>query len=116
MLPYITAGDVVIAKNYLTESELNQLNLVVSLYIDFADLQASSGRLMKMQDWINKLDEFLAISEMKLLHSAGSVSAKQAEQKAFEEFEKYRAGRDEDYISDFDREVKKLIEEKKKKE
>lgn len=112
---YITANDVLIAKNYLTESEINQLNLIVSLYIDFADLQASNGRLMKMQDWINKLDEFLTISEKKLLHSAGSVSAKQAEEKALEEFEKYRTGRDKSYISDFDREVKKLLESKKRK-
>ena len=112
---YITAGDIAIAKNYLTESEINQLNLIVSLYLDFADLQAFSGRLMKMQDWIKKLDEFLTISEKKLLHSAGSVSAKKAEQKALEEFEKYRANRDKTYISDFDREVKKLLESKKKK-
>lgn len=112
---YITADDIVIAKNYLTEQEINQLNLIVSVYIDFAELQASSGRLMKMQDWINKLDEFLKISEKKLLHSAGSVSAKQAEQMALEEFEKYRAGRDKTYISDFDREVKKLLHGKKKK-
>jgi len=111
---YITANDILIAKNYLTESEINQLNLIVSLYIDFADLQASSGRLMKMQDWVNKLDEFLTISEKQLLHSAGSISAKQAEQKALKEFEKYRAGRDKNYISDFDREVKKLIESEKK--
>ena len=111
---YITAGDIVIAKNYLTEPEINQLNLIVSLYIDFADLQASSGRLMKMQDWINKLDEFLTISEKKLLHSAGSVSAKQAEQKALEEYEKYSIEQDRSYISDFDREVKKLMASKKK--
>jgi len=64
---YIAASDIVVAKNYLTESELNQLNLIVSLYIDFAELQASGGRLMKMQDWIKKLDEFLTISEKKLL-------------------------------------------------
>ena len=54
------------------------------------------------------------ISEKQLLHSAGSISAKQAEQKALKEFEKYRAGRDKNYISDFDREVKKLIESEKK--
>ena len=112
---YITTSDIVIAKNYLTEPEINQLNLIVSLYIDFAELQATSGRLMKMQDWIRKLDEFLTISEKKLLHSAGSVSAKQAEMKAVEEYEKYRQERDKNYISDFDREVKKLLENKKKK-
>ncbi len=106
---YITTDDIVIAKSYLTEPELNQLNLIVSLYIDFAELQASSGRLMKMQNWINKLDEFLTISEKKLLHSAGKVSAKQAEEKALNEFEKYRNNQDKKYISDFDREIKKIL-------
>lgn len=106
---YITPEDAMTAKNYLTEQEINQLNLIVSLYIDFAELQASSGRLMKMQDWINKLDEFLVISEKKLLHNAGSISAKQAEDKALEEYNEYRKGGDLTYISDFDREVKKLL-------
>ncbi|MBU4209856.1 virulence RhuM family protein [Patescibacteria group bacterium] len=105
---YITTDDIVIAKNYLTESEINQLNLIVSLYIDFAELQANSGRLMKMQDWIKKLDEFLTISEKKLLHSAGKVSAKRAKKKALAEYEKYRGIQDKNYVSDFDREVKKL--------
>jgi len=112
---YITTNDIVIAKNYLTEQEINQLNLIVSLYIDFAELQASGGRLMKMQDWIRKLDEFLTISEKNLLHSAGTVSAKQAEEKALKEYEKYRKGEDKKYISDFDREVKKLLDAEKKR-
>ncbi|MFH1822090.1 MAG: virulence RhuM family protein [Patescibacteria group bacterium] len=114
---YITTDDIVVAKNYLNEKEINQLNLIVSLYIDFAELQASSGRLMKMQDWINKLDEFLTISEKKLLHSAGKVSAKQAEAKVLKEYKKYRENKDKNYISDFDREVKKILalEKKKKK-
>ncbi len=112
---YITASDIVIAKNYLTESELNQLNLIVSLYIDFAQLQAASGRLMKMRGWINKLDEFLTISEKKLLHNAGTVSAKQAEKKALKEFIIYRGTKDKNYVSDFDREVKKLLKDKTKK-
>ena len=111
---YITTDDIVIAKNYLNENELNQLNLIVSLYIDFAELQASSGRLMKMQDWIKKLDEFLTISEKQLLHSAGRVSAKQAEKKALVEYEIYRRDRDANYISDFDREIKKLMKKGKK--
>ncbi|MFZ2303420.1 MAG: virulence RhuM family protein [Minisyncoccia bacterium] len=113
---YITAGDIPIAKNYLSESEISQLNLIVSLYIDFADLQASSGRLMKMQDWIIKLDEFLTISEKKLLHTAGTVSAKDAETLAFREYEKYRQVRDRNYVSDFDKEVKKLLKVKGTKE
>ena len=105
---YITASDIVIAKNYLTESEINQLNLIVSLYIDFAELQTDSGRLMKMQNWIDKLDEFLTISEKKLLHSSGAVSAEQAGNKALEEYGKFKKIQDKKYISDFDKEIKKL--------
>ncbi len=106
---YITEGDTKIAKNYLTEDEIKQLNLIVSLYLDFAELQASSGKLMKMQDWIKKLDEFLTISDKNLLHSAGNISAKDAEIKAEEEFEKYRQNQDKNYVSDFDKEMKKIL-------
>jgi len=106
---YITENDILVAKNYLNENELKQLNLIVSLYIDFAELQASNGRLMKMQDWIIKLDEFLKISEKKLLLGAGKVSAIDAENKALEEFRKYNSQRDKNHISDFDREIKKLL-------
>jgi len=77
-------------------------------------LQASGGRLMKMQDWIKKLDEFLTISEKNLLPSAGKVSAKQAEKKALAEYKKFRKTQDKNYISDFDREVKKLLELEKR--
>lgn len=107
---YITENDIKVAKNYLNESELNQLNLIVSLYIDFAELQAHSGRLMKMQDWIKKLDEFLTISEKELLHNSGKVSAIEAENKATSEFEKYRQKKERNFESDFDREVKKVLE------
>ena len=106
---YITSGDVVIAKNYLTESELKQLNLIVSLYLDFAELQANNGRLMKMKDWILKLDEFLTISEKELLQSTGKISANQAKIKANIEYKKYRMEQNKNYISDFDREVKKIM-------
>ncbi len=112
---YIIESDIVVAKNYLNENELMQLNLIVSLYIDFAELQASSGRLMKMQDWIKKLDEFLTISEKKLLHNSGKVSAFEAENKAVFEFEKYRKERDKKFESDFDREFKRLMDNKKLK-
>ena len=104
----ITSQDIKIAKNYLSEKELNQLNLIVSLYLDFAELQATNGRLMKMADWVEKLDQFLKLSERKLLANAGSVSAEQAAQKAEKEYEKYAKERDKNYISDFDRAVKKL--------
>jgi hypothetical protein len=112
---YITQRDVSIAKNYLTEDELKQLNLIVSMYLDFAELQATNGRLMKMQDWIDKLDDFLKISEKKLLKDAGKISHKQAIEKAKKEYEKYRKAEDKKYISDFDREMKKLENKVKRK-
>jgi hypothetical protein len=111
---YITAHDTKIAKNYLSEKEIKQLNLIVSLYLDFAELQATNERAMTMAEWTSKLDDFLKISEKKLLDNAGRVSAKAAEEKAMKEFEKYKKSRDKNYISDFDREVKKILGKKKK--
>ena len=106
---YITTRDIGIAKNYLSEDELKQLNLIVSLYLDFAELQATNGRLMKMHDWIQKLDDFLKISEKELLINAGKVSHQKAIGKAKFEYEKYRKAEDGKYISDFDREMKKIL-------
>lgn len=111
---YITQQDAKIAKNYLTEKELNQLNLIVSLYLDFAELQATNGRLMKMKDWIIKLDEFLKISERGILTNAGAVSAEVAAQKAELEFEKYRREHNKKLVSDFDMAVKELEAKNKK--
>ena len=111
---YITTRDIGIAKNYLSENELKQLNLIVSMYLDFAELQATNGRLMKMHDWIQKLDDFLKISEKELLTNAGKISHKNAIEKAKSEYEKYRKAEDEKYISDFDREMKKFLENSKK--
>jgi len=111
---YITSRDVKIAKNYLSEKELNQLNLIVSLYLDFAELQATNERAMKMIEWAKKLDEFLKLSEKKLLTSAGKISAEKAGEKAETEFRKYKKAQDKKYISDFDREVKKILKVKKK--
>jgi len=105
---YITAQDAKIAKNYLSEQELHQLNLIVSLYLDFAELQATNGRLMKMNDWIGKLDDFLKLSEKELLNHAGNVSADAAAQKAEAEFDKYWVERSKNMISDFDLAVKEL--------
>ena len=111
---YITQQDAKVAKNYLTEKELNQLNLIVSLYLDFAELQATNGRLMKMKDWITKLDEFLKISEREILTNAGTVSAEVAAQKAEIEFDKYRKEHDKKMVSDFDLAVKELESKKKR--
>ncbi|MBU1177283.1 virulence RhuM family protein [Patescibacteria group bacterium] len=111
----ITVNDITIAKNYLSKKEIKQLNLIVSLYLDFAELQVVVGRSMKMADWINKLDDFLRISEKKILDNVGKVSHKKAIQKANQEYEKYRKRRDKNYISDFDREVKKILKKNKSK-
>jgi hypothetical protein len=111
---YITAGDVKIAKNYLSATELKQLNLIVSLYLDFAELQATNERPMKMAEWIGKLDDFLKLSEKNILINAGKISAAKANAKAEDEFAKYKQAQEKNRISDFDREVKKILKLKKK--
>lgn len=83
-------GDIAIAKNYLTEDEIKALNLVVSAYLDFAELQAMHRKPMTMRDWISKLDDFLRISDRKVLSGAGKITHEQALAKANAEFEAYR--------------------------
>ena len=82
--------DAAVAKNYLNEKELGDLNLIVSLYLDFAELQARSRRVMTMHDWIAKLDDFMRLSEREILTHAGSVSHEAALAKAEAEFENFR--------------------------
>ncbi|MBX3372504.1 MAG: virulence RhuM family protein [Phycisphaeraceae bacterium] len=82
--------DIGTAKNYLDEDELKALNLIVSAYLDFAELQALNRRPMRMQDWIEKLDDFLRLSERQILTHAGRVSHDAALARASDEFEKYR--------------------------
>lgn len=107
---YVTAADARVAKNYLTVAELKQLNLVVSLYLDFAELQASNGRTMRMTDWLDKFDGFLRLSEREVLPNAGSISADLAEQKAMEQYDDYRQAREAGLVSDFDQQAKDLLE------
>lgn len=90
----IRKADAAIAKNYLTEPELQILHRIVSLYIEYAELQALERRPMTMRDWIAKLDEFLKASGRKLLDHAGTISAEAAKAKAEAEFERYRARED----------------------
>lgn len=87
----VRKGDVVVAKNYLTPDELNGLNHIVALYLDFAELQAQRRRLMTMRDWISKLDDFLKLSDHELLDHAGKITAEQARVKAELEYSRYRA-------------------------
>lgn len=111
----IRETDVVIAKNYLNEEELDHLNRIVTMYLDFAEMQAKRGILMRMKDWVAKLDAFLKFNEREILGDAGKVSHEVAEALALGEYEKYRVEQNKNYISDFDREVKKIAEIDKKK-
>jgi hypothetical protein len=105
----------VIAKNYLDKKELEHLNRIGNMYLDYAEMQAARGKAMTMKDWVIKLNAFLKFSEYEILTNAGKVSHEVAEALALEEYEKYRVVQDKNYVSDFDREVKKLLKSKKKK-
>ncbi len=107
---YITKSDVGIAKNYLTERELTVLNLLVSQFLDFAELQAVEEVAMTMADWTGELDRQLLGNRRELLTGKGSVSHKQAMQKAEKEFEIYREREMRQLESDFDRAVKQLTQ------
>jgi hypothetical protein len=105
---YATKSDVIIAKNYLTERELTILNLLVSQFLDFAELQALEERPMTMANWIEELDRHLSNNRRDVLIGRGRVSKEQAFEKATTEFEIYRAREMEQLVSDFDRAVKKI--------
>lgn len=85
-----TRKEVVVGKNYLSEQELDTLNRLVTSYLEFAELQARNGKLMRMADWAKKLNDFLALSDFDILTHAGKVSAAQAKQKAELEYNKFR--------------------------
>ncbi len=117
----VRKDDVSIAKNYLTEAELQVLNRIVNLYIEYAELQALERKPMTMQDWVTKLDEFLKISGRNLLDNAGKVSAESAREKAEREYARYRKlidAQPQRVDADFEKtakELKKLPRPKKPK-
>ena len=107
--------DAEIAKNYLSSEELDTLNRIVSLYLDFAELQAQSHRPMYMKDWIQKLDDFLKLSGKELLTHAGTISAELAKQKANQEYDKFKERTQYElspveihFLESFEKEQKKL--------
>ena len=108
----ILKSDVVIAKNYLNEKEIKFLNRIVTMYLDYAENQAERGIPMTMDDWAEKLNAFLKFNDAEILENAGKVTAEIAKSFAESEFEKYRPIQDKLFESDFDREIKKLIEDK----
>ena len=111
----ILKPDVSIAKNYLIEKEIKDLERVVTMYLDYAENQAARQIPMKMNEWVEKLDAFLQFNEYKILKDAGKVSHEVAKQLAEKEFEKYRVVQDKNFESDFDKAVKKITLPNKKK-
>lgn len=104
----VLKSDVSVAKNYLNQKEIEELNRIVTMYLDYAENQAARQIPMKMKDWIGKLDGFLQFNDYSVLKNAGSISADIAKKLATEEFEKFRVKQDSEFESDFDREVKRL--------
>jgi hypothetical protein len=111
----IRKTDVNIAKNYLDEKELNLLNRIVTMYLDYAEMQAQNGIVMYMKDWVGKLDAFLKFNEKDILQDSGKISHEVAVALAESEYEKYQVIQDRILDTDFDREVKRLLESKKRK-
>ncbi|MBW6492822.1 MAG: virulence RhuM family protein [Lentimicrobium sp.] len=104
----ILKSDISIAKNYLNKKEIDELNRIVTMYLDYAENQAARQIPMKMKDWVDKLDAFLQFNDYSVLKNAGSISAEIAKKLATEQFEKFRIRQDSEFESDFDKEIKRL--------
>lgn len=116
-----TKPEAEIAKNYLTQDEIKSLNRIVSLYLDFAEMQAEEHRPMYMKDWISILDDFLRISRKDILTHAGKISAKLAKEKADTEYDKFKERTKNDlspveihFLENFERERKRLSDDSDK--
>lgn len=110
----IFKSDVVIAKNYLSEKHIGELNRIVTAYLDMAEMKANSMQVMNMKDWDKYLQQFLELTDKPILNDKGKISMLEAKLKAEREYDKFRIQQDRDYISDFDEEIKHLLPEKTK--
>jgi hypothetical protein len=108
----ILKTDVSVAKNYLSDKELGELNRIVSMYLDYAENQANRQIPMTMKDWVGRLDGFLQFNEYAVLKDAGAISADIAKKLAEEHYEQYRVLQDREYESDFDEQIEKLGKKK----
>ena len=104
----ILKSDVTIAKNYLNLEHLKELERIVSAYLDLAENRARRSIVTNMIDWVKFLDKFLAISDYPILLDKGKVTALEAKIKAESEYDKFRVIQDKNYISDFDKEIKRI--------
>ena len=111
----ILKSDVSVAKNYLNEAHMEELNKIVSAYLDLAEVNAKRSQLMYMKDWSKFLTNFLQLSNYPILKDKGKVTMLEAKLKAEGEFEKYRVIQDREYESDFDKAIKQLEAPKPKK-
>ena len=98
----ILETDVVVAKNYLSQDEITELNTLVSMYLDYAERQVKLGKIISMKEWKEKLEIFLKINEYNILEDNGKIKREIADKLALDEYKKYRIVQDEKYISDFD--------------
>ena len=104
----ILKSDVAVAKNYLNEAHIKELNRIVSAYLDLAENRAERGIITQMAEWVEFLHRFLELSNYPILKDKGKVSALEAKLKAEGQYEVFRQRQDREYISDFDREIKRL--------
>jgi Virulence protein len=104
----IYPSDISVAKNYLNKKELDSLNRIVTMYLDYAEMQAARNKPMYMKDWIDKLNAFLKFSEYEILTNAGKISHEVAVALAQKEYDTFRKIQDKNYISDFDKEIKRI--------
>lgn len=111
----ILKSDVSVAKNYLIEREIKELERIVSMYLDYAENQAARQIPMKMAEWIAKLDAFLQFNEYEVLANAGKVSAEVAKRLAEEQYDKFRVRQDREFESDFEAEVKRIESKRARK-
>jgi len=111
----ILKSDVSVAKNYLIEEEIKELERIVTMYLDYAENQAARQISMKMTDWIFKLDAFLQFNEYEVLTNAGSVSAEVAKRLAEERYATFRIHQDKNFESDFEIEIKRIEKKKGRK-
>jgi hypothetical protein len=111
----VLKSDIGVAKNYLIEREIKELERIVSMYLDYAENQAERQIPMKMADWVAKLDAFLQFNEYEVLANAGKVSAEVAKRLAEEQYDKFRVRQDREFESDFEAEVKRIESKRSRK-
>ena len=108
----ILKSDVTIAKNYLNTEHLKALERIVTSYLDLAENRARNRQVINMKDWDNFLVQFLELADYPILKDKGKISMLEAKLKAESEYDKFREIQDQNYVSDFDKEIKKIIDKK----